>query len=384
MSGKLKTGKKVRFYVLLIIVIIIVFGGIYGLKWYQGVKAAQIAASMPKQYQTISSVTSKTGSWYNHAQSVATIRAVNGVDINAQVSGKILKIFFKSGEYVQKGQDIVQLEDFAEVQQLNNYIATMKINKITMERQYHVYRAGLIAKETYDEAKAAYEEAQANVKMEQANIAYKHVKAPFAGQIGINHLNLGQYVSAGTKLANLQTLQPIYGDFELPEQFFNTTHKGQVVHINLPSMPGQVFTGKVLAKSASVDTTTRNFSIEAVFANKEKLLKPGMFANSDLRIGQKQQVVLVPRTAVVYSLYGNQIYTLAPAGSDKQGKLYKIKGIPADLGEVVGTDIIVKSGLKAGVPVVATGQLKVVNGMTVRVNDAVKLAPMAKNKLKGQ
>ncbi len=383
MSGKLKAAKKGRFYLVLFIVIVVLFGGIYGLKWYKDRRSAQIAAAQPQQYQTISSAVSTQANWYNHISSVATINSVQGVGINAQVAGKILKIFFESGEYVKAGQDIVQLEDFAEVQQLNNYIATMKINKITMDRDYQVYKAGLISKETYDEAQAAYEEAVANVQMEQANINYKHVKAPFSGQIGINNLNIGEYVSAGQELANLQTLQPIYANFTLPEQFFNTTNQGQVVQMTLPSIPGKTFVGTVLAKGVSVDTDTRNFTIQAVFPNEEKLLNPGMFANADLRIGEEQLVVLVPRTAIVYSLYGNQIYTLIPDGSDKQGNLYKVKAIRAELGDVVSDDVIVKSGLKEGVLVVASGQIKVMDGATVRVNNEVKLTPMKDSQLQG-
>lgn len=384
MEGQLKKSKKIRFYIVLLMVVVVVFGAIYGLKWYQDMRAAQLAASQPKWYQTISSADAKEATWHSHAMSVATLTAVNGVHINAQVSGKILKIFFKSGDYVHEGQDIVQLEDFAEVQQLNNYIATMKINKITMQRQYQVYKAGLVSKESYDQAKAAYEEALANVKMEEADIAYKRVKAPFSGQIGINNLNVGEYISAGTELANLQTFQPIYGNFTLPEQYFNSTQKGQMVFITLESVPGKTFKGTVVAKGASVDAETRNYPVQAIFANEEQLLKPGMFANADLQFTSAQQVVLVPRTAVVYSLYGNQIYTLEAAGRDKQGGLYRIKAIPADLGDVVGADVIVKSGLKAGVPVVVSGQIKVVNGATVRVNNTVELTAMTNSDLKAQ
>lgn len=383
MSEKPKTHGKARFYIMLIVVVVIVFGGIYGLKWYNDYKSAQLAASAPKQYQTISSGKAKKVAWYPHAASVASIVSVVGVNVTTQVAGKIIKIEFDTGQMVEKGQEILRLEDFAEVQQLNNYLATMRINKITMDRQHRVYKAGLISEEEYDEAKAAYEEALANVQMEQANIDYKHIKAPFSGLFGINRLNLGQYLSAGDTIANLQTIQPIFADFSLPEQFFNGTKKGQYVSLTIPTMPGKTFVGEVYGKSSMVDPMTRNYTVRATFTNERKLLKPGMFANADLRTGAQQQVVVIPRTAIVYSLYGNSIYTLTQAGSDKQGKLYKIKQITADLGEVIGTNVIVKSGLKVGDQVVVSGQLKVVNGNTVRVSNSVKLTPLKKSELTG-
>jgi membrane fusion protein (multidrug efflux system) len=383
MSGNLKKGSQIRFYLLLFVFIVIVFGGIYGLKWHKDKQAAQLAASTPPSYQTISAVLSKKMTWYNHVGSVATMTSVQGVDVSAQVSGKIMKLEFKSGQMIKKGEEMLQLEDFAEIQQLNNYLATMKIDKVTMDRQYQVYKAGLISHEEYDEAKAAYEAALANVQMEQANINYKHVRAPFTGILGINNLNVGEYLSAGTTIANLQTIQPIYADFSLPEQYFNTTEKGQQVGLSVLSMPNKVFLGTVYAKSSAVDAETRNFTVRAIFENEEALLKPGMSANADLRIGHEEQVILIPRTAVVYSLYGNQIYTLVPDQEDKTGKLYKIKAIPADLGDVVGTDVIVKSGLDAGVSVVASGQLKVFNDAVVLVDDSVKLTPLLKSELKG-
>jgi membrane fusion protein, multidrug efflux system len=381
MSGKLSPSKRTRFYIILLVAVAIFFGGLYGLKWYQNKQAADLAASQPPVYQTISSELSKSAPWHSHANSVATVVAVQGVDITTQVSGKVLEILFKAGDIVKKDQEIVRLEDFAEVQQLNNYLATLKINKLTMDRQYKVYKSGLIAEEDYDMAKAAYQEALANVKQEQANIDYKHIRAPFAGQLGIDDLNVGQYLSAGDPISDLETLQPIYANFDLPEQYYNITKKDQWVSLTLSSMPGKLFVGKVHAKSASVDATTRNFTVQAIFLNKENLLKPGMFANSDIRLGKKEQVVIVPRTSVVYSLYGNYIYTLEAAGSDKDGKLYKIKQIPADLGEVVGPNVIVKSGLKVGQQVVVSGQLKVFNGNTVRVNNTVKLPPMKDSEL---
>jgi membrane fusion protein (multidrug efflux system) len=383
MSRNLKTVSRVRFYLLLFAALIVFFGGIYGLKWHQDNKAARLAASIPPSYQTISSALSKKTAWYSHVTSVATMTSIQGVNVSAQVPGKIIKLEFKSGQIIKKGEEMLQLEDFAEIQQLNNYLAIMNIDKITMDRQRQVYKAGLISREQYDEAKAAYEAALANVNMEQATINYKHVRAPFSGILGINQLNVGQYLNAGDIIANLQTIQPIYADFSLPEQYFNTTKEGQQVTLTVSSMPNKVFVGSVLAKASAVDIETRNFTVRATFANEDQQLKPGMYVNADLRIGDEQQVILVPRTAVVYSLYGNQIYTLLPNDADKTGRLYKIKAIPADLGEVVGTDVIVKSGLSADVPVVVSGQLKVFNDSIVQVDNAVKLTPLSTNELKG-
>lgn len=383
MTGNVSSGKRWRFYIVLLIVIVIIFGLIYGFKAYENHAIAQAIANAPANIQTISSGQAKKTTWYPNETSVASMTALQGVDITTQSAGKVIAIEFKSGQRVQKGQEIVRLEDASEIQQLNNYLATMRMDKLTMDRDYKVYKSGLISEQTYNLARAAYQESLANVKREQAAIRYKHIRAPFTGRIGIRQVNLGQYVSAGSTIANLQTVQPIYADFSLPDKYFNMTKNGLHVALEISSMPNRKFRGVVTAKSSAVSTTTRNFTVRAKFDNKDELLKPGMYAVATMRTGDVRNVIVVPRTAIVYSLYGNSIYTLSVAGSDKAGRLYKVKRVSADLGPVEGNNIIVKAGLNAGETVVVSGQLKITDGAKVRVDNSVKLNPMSKEKLKG-
>ena len=375
--------KRLRFYAVSSIALVGFFGAIYGFKWYQDMKAAQAAAQTPPMYQSISSAKATTTGWHRHVESVATLVASKGVDITTQVAGKVTAIYFKSGDQVKKGQELISLDDRADIQQLNNYIATMKLAKLTEKRNRYMYKAGSVSKGDYDAAKAAYDVAAANVEMQQAVIDYKHIRAPFSGKMGIRQVNLGQYLANGDVVANLETLKPIYADFEVPERYFNQVKNGQTVILQVGSELDHAFRGVVTAKSAAVDTDSRNFTVRARLDNKKELLKPGMFAHVDLRVGQAQRVTVIPRTGVVYSLYGDHVFTLTAAGKDKQGQLYKVKQVPVVLGEVIGSNVIIKSGVKVGTPVVVSGQLKIFNGSTVRVNNSVKLKPVGSKELEG-
>lgn len=383
MSEQQSSPNKLRFYTLSSIILVIFFGGIYGYKSYKDGKAAEAAAQTPPMYQSISSAKVTSVDWHRHLQSVATLVATKGVDVTTQAAGKVLQIYFKSGDTVKKGQELVRLDDSADVKQLDNYLATLKMARLTERRSHYLFKAGGVSKEEYDEAKAAYDIALANVEVEQAIIAYKHIRAPFSGRIGIRKVNEGQYLEGGDEIANLQTLKPIYADFDVPEQYFNQVENGQLVTLKVGSVPDRAFHGVVTAKSSAVDASSRNFTVRAQLNNEKELLKPGMFAHVDLQIGDAQHVIVIPRTGVVYSLYGDHVLTLTPAGSDKEGKLYKVKQVLVSLGEVVGTDIIIKSGLKLGTPVVVSGQLKVFDGSTVRVNNSVKLTPLKDADLEG-
>ena len=374
--------KKRWFYPVALFIVILILGAIFGAKGYINGMISKAIASRPANYQTISSAKAKKYSWLPTYTSVGNLIAMNGVNITSQVPGKVEKIFFRSGHQAKKGDLLVSLADFTEVQQLNFYLAQLRINKLTLKRKKASFEVGGVSEQEYDLAKATYDEALVDVKKEQAEIDYKHIRAPFAGRVGIRQVNVGQYLKPGDTIANLQSLSPIYTDFELPQQYYSQIKIGAQAFVSVDTYPGKSFYGKVLALSSAVSGGTRGFTLRASFPNASKLLVPGSFVHVTVSGGKSHSVLVIPQTSVVYSLSGNHVYVLTKEKSDKHGALYRVKSVAVKLGDHVDNNTIVLSGLSLGDEVITVGQLKVRPDSLVRVNNKIPIPAMTPKQLR--
>lgn len=286
----------------------------------------------------------------------------------------------ESGQDVEKGTALFEIDSSVEQADLKNNLAILKNAELALERQRQLIERGTTAKANFDAATAARDSAAASVERVRAIIALKTLAAPFAGRVGIRKLDLGQYVSPGTSLITLQQLDPIFVDFPMPEKSLSVLKQGQTIEVEFDAYPGQIFHGTVKTIDARVAQDSRNVWVRGEFANKEKLLLPGMFANVNVIAGEPKKIVALPRTAVTYSLYGESVFVVKPDSpisggahaADGESQM-KVERRAVRASETRGERVAILEGLQPGEMVVSEGQIKLRSGARVRV---VRTSPL--------
>jgi membrane fusion protein (multidrug efflux system) len=343
----------------------------------KGIMAAQVPPPA-----TVTSERAKTEKWIDELTSIGTLISSHGVDVTSQVAGIVTGVYAESGSEVQRGAPLVQLDIAVEEADLASAKAVLAEAEMAFQRQSDLIAKRVTSEASLDTARAKRDAAQAAVKKIEAVIAQKTIKAPVSGRLGIRKVERGQYVSPGMTLVTVQALDPIRVDFPMPEQTIGKLRVGQQIQIGVDAFPGEVFKGRIESLDARVAQDTRTLLVRGSLANPRHKLLPGMFANVVVLVGEPRDVVTVPRTAVTYSLYGDSIYVVKPAGAQSEEAAAPAGGEPklvADrrfikTGQARDDRVAVISGIAAGEEVVTTGQLKLNPGAPIRIDNAQPLA----------
>jgi membrane fusion protein (multidrug efflux system) len=303
---------------------------------------------------------------------VGTLQAVRGADLAPEVAGIVQAIHFRSGEQVKAGAPLVQLNADADVASLKALEASAALAETTFRRDSKQLKVQAISQATLDADAAALKRAQAQVEAQRAQVAKKLIRAPFAGRVGIRAVDLGQYLSPGTKVVTLQALDPVFVDFLVPQSALAHYAIGQTVMVSTDSFPGEKFEGRVSALDAKVDPATRNIKVRATVRNPKQRLLPGMFATVETALGGPARLLTLPQTAISFNPYGNTVFVL----EEKKGAGGKAEFVAQQkfvtTGATRGDQIAVLSGLKEGETVVTSGQIKLRSGSAVVVNNAIQ------------
>ncbi|KTD31120.1 efflux RND transporter periplasmic adaptor subunit [Legionella maceachernii] len=406
----------------------VVFGGIIGFNLFKGFMIKRFFASYEPPPVSVSSVIAVRKNWQPHLSAVGNFVAMNGVDINAETSGKVVKIHFESGQYLEKENPLIDIDDQVDEATLKFNQAELALRQLNFKRQSDLFKRGATSSSVVDEATASLQQAQANVERTQAEIRKKHIVAPFSGQLGIRQVNLGQYITPGqTTIVTLQSLDPLYLEFYLPEHLLKRLHINQGIRFSVEGFPNLLFEGKITAINAKVDTNTHNILVQATLPNcpadvqskldhsnlvtvkkqpdgEKKIVScnsqlnatnhvtqfsfiPGMFASIEVEQPPIPDVVVLPSTAISYSLYGNSVFVIEKdkTQKDKDGKdILRVKRVFVSTGEQEGNYTIIKKGVEDGQQVVSSGELKLQNGTHVVINNSVKLNEVSKLDALGQ
>ena len=323
---------------------------------------------------TVSVEQARRESWEPKAPAIGTLRAVRGVDIASEVGGIIRDINIGSGEFVEEGTLLVQLDDSIEQADLRSWLSKLRRAELELARQRELFARTATPKSSLDDALASRDAAAASVDRVRAVIDQKTIETTFSGRLGIRKVDLGQYVAAGTVMVTLQQLTPILVDFPLPEQEVGWLAPGRAVEVSVDAAPGRVFGGKIKSIDAKVEEGTRNVLVRAELENPQALLLPGMFANINVVVGAPQQVITVPRTAVTYSLYGNSVFVVveAPASGDAAKQLIVDRRF-VRTGEEREDRVSILSGIKSDEQIVVAGQLKLQPHARVTIDNSKPL-----------
>lgn len=360
----------------LIIVIIslgILFGLVFGFHAFRSLMISKYIQQMLQAPATISTSKAQLQTWNPSLHAIGNLVAVNGVDVNSQVPGQVIKIAFQSGQNVKQGDLLIQLDDALDKQNLNTQQAQLQFAQEDYNRKKTLGKQKVIAQTDLDQAYKALIQAQAAVASAQLNVDYKQIRAPFAGRLGISQVNLGQYISPGQALVPIQQMDPLYVDFSLPEQQLIQLAQDQQVELSVDAFPNQKFPGKITALNAKADPNSHTISVRATVPNPDTKLYPGLFATVAVILPVQQTVVTVPQTAIAYSLQGDSVFVVVHS-KDKQGKpILTAEQRYVVVGERKGDVAAILSGIKAGEEVVNSGQLKLQPGNQVNVDNSVQL-----------
>lgn len=350
--------------IIVIITLAVLFGLVFGFHAVRALFIKKYVGQMMGQPPTISTTVAKQENWNPTLAAVGNLTAVNGVDVNSQVPGQVVKITFQSGQDVKKGDLLVQLDDSLDQQNLATQQAQLQFAQQDYNRKQTLARQKVIAQSDLDQAYTNLKQAQAAVASALLNIDFKKIKAPFDGRLGISQVNLGQYISPGQALVPIQQLDPLFVDFSLPEQQLKFMALGQAVTVSIEAYPDQKFVGKITAINAKSDPNTHTISVRATIPNPKIQLYPGVFAQVNVELPTQQAVVTVPQTAIAYSLHGDSVFVVVNNKAEQRF---------VTVGDRRGDVAAIISGLQGGEVVVTSGQLKLQPGMTVNVDNSVQL-----------
>lgn len=332
-------------------------------------------AKMEPPPVTVAVETARAETWQPKFSAIGTLKAVQGVDVAAQVGGVVRAVRFEAGQDAARGAALFDIDDAVEQADLKANLATLKNAELGLERQRQLVSGGNTSKANADAALAARDAAAATAEKTRAIIAQKAVVAPFAGRLGIRKVDVGQYVSPGAALVTLQQLDPIFVDFPAPEQAIAQMQAGVPVEIAVDAIPGHTFRGAIRSRDARVSPDTRSLLVRAEIGNDDKKLLPGMFANVDVLAGKPREVVTLPRTGVSYSLYGDSVYVLKPIDGGKPD-VFAVERRFVRTGEARGDRVAIDEGVKAGERVVTEGQIKLQPNSKVVVDAGASLKPI--------
>jgi membrane fusion protein (multidrug efflux system) len=339
---------------------------------FKQVQSAVQAASFQPPPEAVTSVVVKREVWPSTTGVIGTMEAVRGVMVSADLPGSVARINFDSGKSVRAGDILVELDTRQERAQLAALEAQRDLAKVNFARMEQLVKQGVISRMEYDQATAQQRQTEANVGEIRATIERKTIRAPFSGTLGIRKINLGQYLSAGSAVVQLQALNPIYVNFGLPQQALGQVRVGRNLRVTSDDLAGKTFTGRVTAIDSVVDAATRNVQVQATLSNPEGKLQPGMFVQVEVALGESRSVVTLPASAISYAPYGDSVYVITdlkdPKGQPYRGVRQQFVKVEGSRGDQVG----IVSGLNPGDEVVTSGVFKLRNGAAVQVNNKVQ------------
>ena len=355
---------------------LLLLGLIFGFNQLKTFMIKHFISGMGLPPATVSTMVVGRTEWQPKLTSVANVRAFRGVDLSPEIGGLVEFVAIKSGMDVQEGEILIKLNDASDVAQLNSLKAMADLAKVINERDRQQVAIQAISKNVFDTSKADAKSKQAQVAQQAALVAKKSLKAPFSGRVGIVMINPGQYVNPGDKLVTIQTLDPIFVDFNLPQSTAGQIAVGQEIMVTTDAFKDASFAGKITAISPKVDLNTRNIKVEAQLANPDKKILPGMFANVNIKVGELESLLTLPQTAVTYNPYGSTVFLAKPTGKkDKQGNpTLEAQQVFVTTGSTRGDQVAILKGVEEGATVVTSGQLKLKNGTPLIINNTVQPA----------
>jgi len=356
---------------LMLVIVAAVVGGLGAFKTRQ-IKAGMAAgASFQPPPESVTTTVARAEEWPSTVSSIGSVTAVQGVTVSADLPGLVQNISFESGRMVRAGDVLVKLDTRQEEAQLAAAQSASALSRLNFDRMKGLRDSGVVSQSDYDRAVAGLQQDDAKVGEIRATIARKTIRAPFSGLLGLRQVNLGQYLAPGAPIVPLQSLNPVYVNFSLPQQQMSHLRPGTPVRLTANGLQS---TGRITAVDSVVDEATRNVQAQATFANTDGRLRPGMFVETKIDLGASQPVLVLPASAISYAPYGDSVYVVGNVKGPDGKSFLGVRQQFVKLGGAKGDQVAVLSGLKPGEEVVTAGVFKLRNGAAVQVNNKIQPA----------
>ena len=352
----------------------LLIGSIIFIKLGQFSAMGKAAEGMVMPPSIVTAVVINEAEWEQVISATATVSAVQGVTVSAEEGGRVIDIKFKSGETVEAGQVLLQLDTSSEDSQLVSAQASAALAKTELKRLRRLVKKKVVSEDAVDRAEAQVKETVAQVGVIKALIQKKTVRAPFSGRLGLRQVDLGQILTVGNPIVTLQMLNPIYVDFSIPQQKLSHLHRDMNVRVTSDATPDETFEGQIEAINLEVDSVTRNVKARALVNNPDEKLRVGMFANIEALLPDTQSVLPVPSTAILYAPFGNSVFVIDELKNEESGEVEKVlRQQFIMIGEARGDYVDITDGLKSGETIVTSGVFKLRAGTKVVIDNT--LAP---------
>jgi membrane fusion protein, multidrug efflux system len=357
-----------RWFFIVGLLLALLVGALVGFNAFRAHMIAQFFANNKPPPASVAVAESRSEVIPNLLTAVGDLAAVHQVNVTSDVSGRITDIMFTPGATVKAGSPLVQLFDAPDQGDLASFKALATGAQLALDRAKQLAARQFGPQATADAAQATYDQANAGIAKTEALISQKLVRAPFDGELGVRHVEVGQYLTAGTQIVTLTDLSQLYANFTVTEKGSAALKVGQVVRVGVDAYPGRIFEGKITAIEPQIATDTRNIRVQATLDNPDHILKPGMFATTTVVLPDKPAVVTVPETAVDYTLYGDSVFLITEKKEDDGKTSLTAVRTFVRTGNRINGRAEILSGLKAGDRVVAVGQLKLQSGAAVAIS----------------
>ncbi|MDH3560893.1 MAG: efflux RND transporter periplasmic adaptor subunit [Gammaproteobacteria bacterium] len=354
-----------------ILILGLLFGALFGVKYWRSQGAANQGA-MQQPPATVAAVTVEKSHWQPYLEAVGSLVATREVFVSLEIAGQVSEILFESGASVAAGELLLQLDDSVDQAELKGLLADRRLAQLEFARAEKLLTDKLASQSNYDQAQARLQSASALLDAKRALVAKKAIRAPFSGVLGIRQVNIGQYLEPGAQIVSLQQLDPVYVDYALPERHISMISLEQAVRIKVKAFPAEQFAGRISAIDPRVDRNTRSARIRATLANPQLQLRPGMFAEVQTLLPERDNVLTVPQTAITYNPYGDAVFVVM---EKDEGLVVERRQVQT--GSVRDGRVEVTEGLSAGERVVSAGQLKLRNDQRVVLDDTARLGNRA-------
>ena len=358
--------------ILMLAVIVALVAGLGFVKYRQIATAIAQGASFAPPPDAVTTIVAARETWPSTLNIIGTAAAIQGVTVSADLPGTVARINFESGKPVRAGDLLVELDTRQERSQLAAAEAQRDLARINFNRTQELVKQGVTARTEYDNTSAQQKATEAQVGEIRATIERKTIRAPFTGVLGLRQVNLGQYLAAGQAIVPLQALNPIYVNFGVPQQSAAQVRSGRTLRVTSDDLPGAQFNGRVTAVDSVISEATRNIQVQATLPNPEGKLRPGMFVQVQVVLGESRQIVALPASAINYAPYGDSVFVVTDL-KDPKGKIYR--GVRQQFVKVEGSrgdQVAVVSGVNPGDEVVTSGVFKLRNGAAVQINNKIQ------------
>jgi membrane fusion protein (multidrug efflux system) len=343
-----------------------------GLGFYLHIQ--KLIASAPKPGpQTVTVIKAELLEWQPQISAIGSLSPTKGVDLSSEIAGLVRSVNFRSGDEVQAGQLLIQLNADSDNAAWRSASAAAELAEVVLKRDQAQLAAQAISQAQVDNDLADLKSKKAIADQQLAILEKKAIKAPFTGKLGITTVIPGQYLNPGDKIVPIQNINSLYVDFYLPEQKLSQIATGQTVNVTSDSYPGKTFVARITAINPKVDTAMRNIMVQATLENQNHLLLPGMFANVNVLVGAKKKYLTVPQTAITYNPYGSTVFiaTLSDKEDATGKKPLVAKQVFVTTGETRGDQVAITKGIEPGQDVVTSGMIKLKNDTPLIIDNTV-------------